>query len=144
MDDLDRLAAANRMVRQEPKPRENEGVGMGIAVVFGVLVAVIVVVLVTGARKGLLDVPSAPASERATVTRDEAGRISLANFHRVEIGMDAGEVQRILGLASAEVSTHAILNTRYATYQWDQGEFAFCQVNFKNGRVFGKTQVGLR
>jgi hypothetical protein len=101
-------------------------------------------------EKGKLETPSveAPVAPEAETpppeTPEPSGGVTLANFNRVETGMNYAEVSAIFG-APGELTAQSELagyKTEIYTWQATRG-FGNATITFSNGKLMSKAQIGL-
>lgn len=69
--------------------------------------------------------------------------LTLQKFNQVKDGMKYEEVSAILGEGDLQSGMY-IMGTAIETYQWKADDFSYVSINFQNGRVNSRTQIGLK
>jgi hypothetical protein len=103
-------------------------IAKAVFVVVGSFVAICVVALVglNGTANGLF---------RPTVT--------MAEFERLETGIDYEEAVRIIGAPGEEISRSELLGTSTVMYSWKNAGMSNMNAMFQNDRLITKAQFGL-
>ena len=77
-------------------------------------------------------------------TQEPAGSVTLANFHKITLGMAKAEVFKIMG-KGVEAARGGQGDIVISSYSWTSGIFgANCSVTFQNDKVINKAQAGLK
>jgi hypothetical protein len=75
---------------------------------------------------------------------ERTGPIRLSEFEAIKDGMSFDEVVSIVGQPTAMVTSHMVQGVEAKVHIWKAGILASATMTFQDGRLFSKSQVGLR
>lgn len=85
----------------------------------------------------------ASKTETMTSAKNETSGITAANFAKIKTGMKYDEVVKILGAEGELLSESEIAGFKTQIYQWKAGMMSNMNATFQNGKLMGKSQIGL-
>ena len=94
-------------------------------------------------------VNSATAANSTSSAVEPAGpevnsNLSVANFNKLEKGMNYAEVAKILGSEGKIISNGEFGGVKTTMYEWKGDSGAFAKVVFQNDKLYDKAHTGLR
>ncbi len=90
-----------------------------------------------------LDKPAVVPAPAPTTTTPTPGALTLANFERVQEGMDLAAVQALLGPSGQAIAETEVAGSKAQVFSWKNPDGSNAIVEFRDGKVTAKAQAGL-
>lgn len=85
----------------------------------------------------------APVSPAPPASPAPVGTLNLANFERVQEGMDLAAVQALLGPNGQAIAETEVAGSKAQVFSWKNPDGSNAIVEFRDGKVTAKAQAGL-
>ena len=88
--------------------------------------------------------PSNSYPPPATPGKSGTGKLTMAQYNQLKIGMARSEVERILGGSGEEISSSSGGGYTFSVNKWSGEDYTAIIISFKNDKIMSKSQVALK